>query len=999
VGFDVRVSRGRTAAITGGGPTQDLTGDLGGGTPKLLILKATLGVTNGTEVNVAAISTGATDGTNFRCSCSTSDHSSTRTDCYRINSKDQTNKDLLTIIDGAGTVIARARFSSFAADKVTITWSTIPTTAIILDWTLVGGADFSCAVGSYDAPSLGGTRSVSGLSFAPSGVFSFGCGTDNFEASPTVKTTDSQIWWGFSAKSPAANVGVCQYIADNQTTSAVNSYLSQLYQSNHYTSSLLSAVYTSAWASDGFTVTEALGNNSGLPAAYVAMNCSGFFMRAGVDTTPSGTGVTEHTGPGMKPFWVTTFDSLCQAFDTGETDADAEAIGIGEVGTATASVVDGCMSFRTDDATNGSNSTVAKSLTDTKVVRLNNSASSPRLQADHDSFTASGFKRNYTTTNSVTRKFAWWAVGWSDGGGTGTGTVATQGNSSATSDVKGRSAGTTLQSSGGTSTAPTLGSTAGASVPRASATATAPSAGSTAGAESSTADSTSAGPTQGSVAGAAATSAAGLSTAGSGGSGGGTSGSEAGAAAVALSQGSVAGSVATAADALATAPTAGGSSGLALARAAIEAIADSLGSTAGFEYGYILDVGTLVVYLMGGTVYGQGTALAGPTAAAPTGGGAEGRALSIALLASLGDVVGTAAGRAEVQAIIHAVSDVRGFSAGQAQALGTIVQALTAGGGLARGLADLVALATASATTGGLSAGEADLWIREVVVPGLLQANGNSIRTRWATRVEALLSLPTQYDNAPPPSIPWPPISGPWAKLSVDIGQLEHRATGAGNLFRKRGELRGEIRYPIRAGDGAAMTAADGVVDVFRQVIAGGVNYGTPRITRRGRDRAWWLVEVACPFWDDVSVDALLSTAGAISGLADAASVIRTRFDSLVATPEALGVAWQNNPYTPSVGSEWAMLTILPGEQVVAEHVGAEFNYRTPGVLMVRLFVPIQAGDARLRELADVVVTNFRAVRDRGVLFRTPAAGAGSRQGAWWTVNVECPFVFEVIAA
>ena len=62
-------------------------------------------------------------------------------------------------------------------------------------------------------------------------------------------------------------------------------------------------------------------------------------------------------------------------------------------------------------------------------------------------------------------------------------------------------------------------------------------------------------------------------------------------------------------------------------------------------------------------------------------------------------------------------------------------------------------------------------------------------------------------------------------------------------------------------------------------------------------------------------------------------------------------------------------------------------------------FDPLEEGDARARELADAVLLNFRAVRDQGVLFKTPSAGAGERQGPWWTVNVACPFVFEVRAA
>lgn len=193
-------------------------------------------------------------------------------------------------------------------------------------------------------------------------------------------------------------------------------------------------------------------------------------------------------------------------------------------------------------------------------------------------------------------------------------------------------------------------------------------------------------------------------------------------------------------------------------------------------------------------------------------------------------------------------------------------------------------------------------------------------------------------------------------------------------------------------------TAASAIVSAFRLVNAGGVSYGVPKVARRGRDKGWWAMEVSCPFWDDVEVAAPDSSSGALTGLDDAASVIRTRFDALIAAPEVLPTSWENAPFTIPDAEPWAMVTILPGDSDIAE-LGEEHTYRTPGVLMVRLFVPLEQGDARMRQLADLVIESFRTVRDRGVLFRTPSVGAGTAHGAWWTVNVECPFVFEVRAA
>lgn len=276
---------------------------------------------------------------------------------------------------------------------------------------------------------------------------------------------------------------------------------------------------------------------------------------------------------------------------------------------------------------------------------------------------------------------------------------------------------------------------------------------------------------------------------------------------------------------------------------------------------------------------------------------------------------------------------------------------------------------------------------------GLFETNGNIIRSRFKTQIATPLSLPTQYDNAPFTV----PDSAPWCRLEVDVGALTQRTFGDANTYRKSGEFRAILRIPAQAGDGTLTEIVDSISTGFRMAVDQGVHFGVPRIASRSRVGAWWDVVVSCPFYDDVRVELPAGTPGAITGMDDVYAVIRTRFRDLVATPEALPTAHENAPFTEPDSSPWALLTILPGESDIAE-LGPIKTYRTPGVVMVRIFVPLESGDSEARRLADVVVTNFRSVRDRGVLFRTPRAGSGEAQGPWWTVNVEVPFLADLRA-
>lgn len=354
-------------------------------------------------------------------------------------------------------------------------------------------------------------------------------------------------------------------------------------------------------------------------------------------------------------------------------------------------------------------------------------------------------------------------------------------------------------------------------------------------------------------------------------------------------------------------------------------------------------------------------------------GGSAGSSTAAAMGQLIVDAVGAAFGASDPAASAGGVGSIQGDADGQ-----SIVDAIIAGGGVLVGTADGSSFALLDIGSQG---------------QGLFQSNGNIIRSRFHARVATPLALPTHYDNAPFDK----PEAARWCRLEVDIGGLEHRSTGDDNMFRKRGEFRAIVHVPVEDGSGVATQIADTISSEFRMVVDQGVHFGVPRVVSRSRFGAWWQLIVACPFHDDIRVPMLIGVPGTITGVDDIYAVVRTRFRDLVATPESLPVAHENAPFTTPDTTPWAMLTILPGDSDIAE-LGSIKTYRTPGVVMVRIYVPLESGDAEARRLADVVVTNFRAVRDRGVLFRTPSAGAGRAEGPWWTVNVEVPFLADLRA-
>lgn len=120
-------------------------------------------------------------------------------------------------------------------------------------------------------------------------------------------------------------------------------------------------------------------------------------------------------------------------------------------------------------------------------------------------------------------------------------------------------------------------------------------------------------------------------------------------------------------------------------------------------------------------------------------------------------------------------------------------------------------------------------------------------------------------------------------------------------------------------------------------------------------------------------------------------NAIRSRFETQVETPQSITAVYDNGPDEHPDDALWVRWTVLPGASNQIE-LGANPSYRTVGVAVAQIFQPIKQGDKAALELADVIVTTFRAVTDTGVKFLVPSVRVVGRDGAWWQVNVTCPF-------
>lgn len=123
-------------------------------------------------------------------------------------------------------------------------------------------------------------------------------------------------------------------------------------------------------------------------------------------------------------------------------------------------------------------------------------------------------------------------------------------------------------------------------------------------------------------------------------------------------------------------------------------------------------------------------------------------------------------------------------------------------------------------------------------------------------------------------------------------------------------------------------------------------------------------------------------------------NAIRSRFKTEVVDKISGGLSTQydnNDEFTVPTDTRWCRFAVLDGDSFQTS-LGSTKNYRTAGIAVAEIRIPVGRGDKEALVVADFIKDAFTSVSVSGVTFKTPKVETIGRAGAWWQVNVTCPF-------
>jgi hypothetical protein len=126
---------------------------------------------------------------------------------------------------------------------------------------------------------------------------------------------------------------------------------------------------------------------------------------------------------------------------------------------------------------------------------------------------------------------------------------------------------------------------------------------------------------------------------------------------------------------------------------------------------------------------------------------------------------------------------------------------------------------------------------------------------------------------------------------------------------------------------------------------------------------------------------------------------VKTRFDTVIATPNSIQVVHDNEVEDldeDNLGSTecWIRNFIVLGDRQKVSANSINAKYRTHGIGYAHVKGVIDGGVEKVLAVADLIDTKgaFRTVTADGVVYGTPKIGQGRAEGRWWVVVVQYPF-------
>lgn len=126
-----------------------------------------------------------------------------------------------------------------------------------------------------------------------------------------------------------------------------------------------------------------------------------------------------------------------------------------------------------------------------------------------------------------------------------------------------------------------------------------------------------------------------------------------------------------------------------------------------------------------------------------------------------------------------------------------------------------------------------------------------------------------------------------------------------------------------------------------------------------------------------------------VTGYATEQQAIMSRLDGAWSQTR---VAWPNAEFDPA-GAEYVEPVVNRQEAFKTDINAGSARVRHPGLLTLNVRVPVSTGDGRALLLADTLAALFRDVTvDGAIHFKAPTVRDLGAEGAWYRVQVDCPY-------
>jgi len=113
----------------------------------------------------------------------------------------------------------------------------------------------------------------------------------------------------------------------------------------------------------------------------------------------------------------------------------------------------------------------------------------------------------------------------------------------------------------------------------------------------------------------------------------------------------------------------------------------------------------------------------------------------------------------------------------------------------------------------------------------------------------------------------------------------------------------------------------------------------------------------------------------------------------------AVRVAYPNMAFTPTPGTAWVRVTVVPDPHSQQAAIGGTRLWRNRGLVIVQVFTPQGAGDEAALALGDSVTTAMRGVTISGLRLKATGLLRVGNDQQWLQYNAETPYEYDDVTA